>query len=274
MKFNDNEGILSYATRTQYYIIKLEISEKQNKTTFLDKREYYTSKKDSSNFHNYNQILINKDNNLILLIIYENIGEIYQLGYSSCKNKEITLYNGDKSPVNFDISPGLFKGYDNDIVFINNKTIYNSLIYNSGAEHIKTETIYNKNNISFYFNEKDYDDIKKDRLYNIIFRNTLSPKESETCTLTLKFYECDKECDICTITKCYDKFRNLIDRDSSSSEVGETPKFVYIVSALIFIPIFSLIILILLAFMCSLKNNHNRNRNNPNIANNERFLIN
>ena len=270
MKFNDNEGILSYATRTQYYIIKLEISEKQNKTTFLDKREYYTSKNDSSNLHNYNQLLINKDNNLILLIIYKNIGEIYQFGYSSCRNKEITLYNGDKSHLNFDISPGLFKGYDNDIVFIDNKTIYNSLIYKSGTEHIKTETIYNKNNISFYFNEKDYDDIKKDGLYNITFRNTLNPKESDACTFTLKFYECDEECDICTSTKCYDKYWNLIDRKQL-----KTQNFVNTVSVLLFITIFSFIILILLAFIRGLKSDRNVNRNpdNNNLQNENAHLI-
>ena len=78
------------------------------------------------------------------MIIYKNIGEIYQLGYSSCRNEEIIIYNGEKSHLNFDISPALFKGYDNDIVFINNKKIYNSLIYKNGIEQIKTEIIYNK----------------------------------------------------------------------------------------------------------------------------------
>ena len=80
----------------------------------------------------------------------------------------------------------------------------------------------------------------------------------------MKFYECDEECDICTYTKCYDKF--LVDLKAQ--------KFAITVSVLIFVGIFSFVILILLAFIRALKSNHNRNRNNPNFENDERLVIN
>jgi len=271
IKFNNNEAILSCVEFDKYdsrYIAKITVADNN---TFIKNIQYLDYKYyGRSNLHNYIQLLKNKDNDLIFLILFKNTAEFDELGYGSCSNKESTLYNGERSILQFHVYPGLYKGYDNDIVFINNKKIYNSLIYKNGTEQIKTETIYNMNNIYFYLNIKDYDDIKKDGLYNITFRNTLNPKESESCTLTMKFYKCDEECDICTSTKCYDKYWNLIDRKQL-----KTQKFVNTVSVLLFITIFSFIILILLAFIRGLKSDRNVNRNpdNNNLQNENAHLI-
>ena len=54
------------------------------------------------------------------MTIHENKGKIYQFGYSTCTNEERTLYSAEKYDFYFYIKPILFKGYDNDIVFINN----------------------------------------------------------------------------------------------------------------------------------------------------------
>ena len=266
IQFSNNEVLLSFIRidKRYYYrlLIKIIVLEDKNNTDsiYINDIQDYSYTIDRYNLHDYIQLLKNKDNNTIFIIIYDNKGEFYQLGYSSCINKEIFLYNGDKSLLQFNISPSLYKGYDNDIVFVNNKKEYNSLFYNNETQPLKTETIYNNmKNISFYLNLKDYDDIKKNGLYNIKFRNTLDPRESEECTLTLKFYKCDEECDICTSTECYDKYRNLIDLEEL-----KTKKYVIRIAVIMLITIFALVILILLAFIRGLKRGHNANINNPN----------
>ena len=272
IKFNNNEVILSYVEFNSYdsrYIAKLTIS-KNN--TFIKNIQYlpydYYSR---SNLHNYIQLLKNKDNDLIFLIVYKNMAEFDELSYAYCGNKDTTIYNGDKSFLKFSFDPGLYKGHNNDIVFINNKKDYYSLFYGNEKEPIKNGTIYNKNSILFYLNLKDYDDIKKNGVYNITFRNTLNPKESEVCTLTLKFYECDEECDICTSEKCYDKYWNLIDREKIKAN-----KFFITVSVLIFITIFVFVFLILFAFIRGLKRDNNSNINyiNNNLQSENIHLIN
>ena len=161
---------------------------------------------------------------------------------------------------------GLFKGHENDIVFVNNKNGLNSIFYGKKREKVKEGILYNTSEY-FYFNLSlsDFNYIKSNGQYNITFRNTLNEKESEICTYTLDFNPCDKECDICGSDKeeCYDEFWNKVDRNKQ-----KTKNFITYVSILIFLGLFSIIILILVAFLRGLKINQNSNRNaNLNIGN-------
>ena len=269
IKINNNEIILAcvYSNSTRN-ISKLTIT---NNNTFIKEYRYlYYTNSSYQNFHNYIQILNNKDNDIIFLIIYKEIAKFHEFGYSYCDNKIENLYNGyEKRLVFNNYDPGLFKGHDNDIVFINNTKGLNSIVYGDNKEKVVDGTIYKANEIYFSLSLNDLNYIKNTSQYNITFRNTLNEKESETCVYTLNFTPCDKECDICGYEKdeCYDKNWKKVDRNKKA-----TIKFINIVSVLIFLTLFSIIILILFGFIQGIKLSQNRNRNanlnNGNIINN------
>ena len=268
IKFNKNEVILSCVEFNKYdsrNITKLTIS---NNNTFIKKYKYlYYGKYAKQNLHNYIQLLKNNDNDLIFLIIYKEIGEFEELSYGHCDDYKESLYNGEQSRLNIHIDSGLFKDKDNDIIFISKEKYINSLFYGNEEEIIKNGTIYKANKIYFHLSTKDYDEIKRIGKYNIYFRNTLNEKESETCLINLTFRECDKECDICTSSECYDRNWNVIDRI-----LKKTKKYAKITSTIIFISFFSIIISVIVAFIVGLKKKNNSENINPN--NNDNSAIN
>ena len=260
IKINNSEIILVCAEFNKYdsrNISRIIIS---NNNSFIKEYKYlYYDNYATSNLHNYLQLLKNNDDDLIFLIIYKTTAKFRELSYSFCDNNTISLYNGEKTKLYFSITPAFFKGYDNYIVFLDYKKEINSLIYGKEGKLVKNGTIYNENNIYFNLSLKDFDDIKKYGQYNITFRNTLNEKESETCIMTLDFNPCEKGCDICTSSKCYDKNWNLIDR-----YYAKTKQFIIATSVMIFIIIFALIFSLTIAIYFALKKAQPSNRNNNN----------
>ena len=220
VKFNNNEILLTcvYSNFTRN-ITKLTIS---NNNTFIKEYNhlYYYTDYTNENLQNYIQILKNNNNDIIFLIIYKDIAEFHQFGYSYCKNRTESLFNGIEYKLNFIIEPGIFKGHDNEIVFINNTNGLNSIVYGDKKEKVIDGIIYDADKMYFYLSLDDFDSIEKTRKYNITFRNTLNKKESQTCTLTLYFFSCDKEFDICGYKKdeCYDRNWNKVDRNEKKNK--------------------------------------------------------
>ena len=257
IKFKNNEVILACVEFNKYdsrNITKLTIT--NNNTFITEYKDLYYTNYSTNNLHNYVQLLKNIDNDIIFLIIYKDIAEFNEFGYSYCNNQIDNLYNGYKRKLNFTFVPGLFKGHDNDIVFINNTNGLNSIVYGEKEEKVKYGTIYDANKIYFNISINDIDYINKIWQYNITFRNTINKKESETCIYTLNFTPCDKECDICGYEKdeCYDRNWNKVDRNKKSSK--STTILVIIVLSL-----FSIIIILLFLYRKKLNQNINRNSN-------------
>ena len=233
------------------------------------KAEYYYlqyDKNSTKNNINYLQLLKNNDNDIIYLMIYEDTAIFKELGYSYCNNITDYIYNGEKYDFEVDITSALFKGNDNKCVFLDYEKKINSLYLqrrgiSDGLLVTNGSIIYYKIYLGFFFNlsTTDYDDAKKKEHYRIKFRNTLNGRESQTCMLDLKFKPCEDPCEICTETKCYDKFYNEIDLEGR--------KILKSITVLFFVFIIALVASILITVFITLKktrfSNGNNNINNP-----------
>ena len=266
IKLNDNEVVIAFIIEFHYdeylrIIFKLKISNNNgSEYTFLTEANYLNlGKKIINNKHNYLQLLKNKNNDLIYLIIFNNNAQFHELGYSFCENNTQTIFNGDKKNIFFDMFPALYKAYNNNIIFLNEKKL-NSLIYMNGKE-INNFEVYDKNEIYFKLSLKDFNDIKKDGEYKIIFSNILNENKSQICQLILEFEECDSNCEICTESQCYD--HNWINVYET-----ETKKLIIIISVFIFSMVFIIIGLIIVSFIYTFRKRQRylprRNNNNQN----------
>ena len=126
IKYNNNEVLLvcveSDGKKDIRSIAKLTIS--NNNTFIAEYKDLYFTYYTNESLHNYVQILKNKDNDIIFLIIYGNYGYIHEFGYSYCQNfTQNNLRNGVEAELSFQYDRGLFKGHDDDIVFINNTNV-------------------------------------------------------------------------------------------------------------------------------------------------------
>ena len=260
INFNNNEIILAFTGLGYFYkiITRLTVS---NNNNFITKEKRLNHTISSNRFlPDFIQVLKNKDNDIIFLIIDKGIAKFHEFGYSICNNTiRDYLYNGREYQLNFIYEAGLFKGHNYDIVFTGN---INSIVYGAKKKRVEYGVIYNSSEIYYKLSLKDVDSINKNWQYNITFRNTLNEKESETCIHTLNFNPCDEGCDICG-DGCYDKKWNKVDRNKK-----RTKAFITNVSILIFLTIFSIIILLLVGFLRAIKFNQNLNQNaNLNIGN-------
>ena len=259
IKFNNNEILLSSTVLALYYkdVTKLTV----NNNDFKTEKKYLNHTISSNKFiPDFIQILKNKYNDTIFLIIEKGVAKFHEFGYSICNNSNQNyLYNGLERDLIFNYKPGLFKGHDYDIVFTGN---LNSIVYGSKRKRVKYGTIYNSTELYYKLSLDDLDSIKNTLQYNITFRNTLDEKESQTCILTLNFYPCDEECDICG-DDCYDKHWDKVDKNKKKSKT-----FIIIVSVLIFLTIISIIILLIVGVLRGIKLSQNLNRNgNLNVGN-------
>ena len=152
-------------------------------------------------------LLKNNEDILVSITVYKDKASFKEYGYIACNNSKFNLYNGEKYyKINFKFD-SLFE--NNNIIFLNksNQTIH-SIMYGNNTP-IKYLETYNKNYISYKYNSEDYDYIKNNSL-ELFFTSSLNEKISQTCQITLIFYQCKKECDICTSQNCYDKNMNTV----------------------------------------------------------------
>ena len=152
-------------------------------------------------------LLKNNEDILVSITVYRDKASFKEYGYIACNNSKFNLYNGEKYyKINFKFD-SLFE--NNNIIFLNksNQTIH-SIMYGNNTP-INYLEAYNKNYISYKYNSEDYDYIKNNSL-ELFFTSSLNEKISQTCQITLIFYQCKKECDICTSQNCYDKNMNTV----------------------------------------------------------------
>ena len=264
IKMGKNQIVVTYVSSKHPYRNMSRITVTSNNTFIKEYDDLYSSQYTKN--HNYVQLLKNNDNDLIYLMIYNRHGYYNELGYSYCDNGTQTIYNGDNIKINFKLYPATFKDIDNDIIFLNNQKEINSLIEGkNGTPILKNLTVFNRSNIFFLLNLKDYDDIMRYMQYNITFSNNINKKKSQICQYTLNIQPCIIGCDICTYRECYDRNWNLIKDPEYNSN-----KYIILTSILICILILSLILPISIIFICEyikLKNTNNIRRDNINNSN-------
>ena len=262
IKIGQNQIVITYVANKYPYRNMSRIIVTSN-NTFIKEYDYLYDSQYTTN-HNYVQLLKNNDNDLIYLMIYNKSGYYYELGYSECENGTSTIYNGENTKINFRLYPATFKDIDDDIVFLNNEKEINSLIGKNGTPIIKNLTVFNKNNIYFLLNVKDYDDVMKNMQYNITFSNNINLKKSQICHYTLNIKPCLEGCDICTSSKCYDRNWNQIKDPEYNSN-----KYIILISVLMFLLIISLVLPITIVFIREYIKLNNRDIIRPNNINND-----
>ena len=252
LKLNDNEFVIgcrvdnSRAEKNLIRIKKITI----NNTSFI--QDEFTTFFNCTEIK-YFEILKDNDNNFILLLnhnIYSNItvNEFHYYGYSTCKDIANTIYNGEKTKLDFDVFPtvNFNQSFEdiNNIVFIFNDTELVSLI--SDKEGIITPNkTYNKNEIYFLLDSKNFDYIKNESIYSVIFSYNINENLSQRCHLDLDFYECESMCDLCTKDgKCYDKNWDEIDNDTKDENDKKSNVLVIIIIS------FVIIFIIVVVFVC------------------------
>ena len=186
------------------------------------KNDIYTNTVNCQQIKNF-QMLKDNNNNLILLVNYNSTlneihNEFHYFGYSTCNDITQTIYNGEKTKLNFnDMKPIInFEQNVNDIVFIFDDMELVSLI-TTGEYAIVTNKTYNKNEIYFKLNTTNFDYIKNNSVYSVIYSNNINEKLAQICHLNLSFHNCSTKCNLCTNDKkCYDKYWNIIEDEENS----------------------------------------------------------
>ena len=146
-----------------------------------------------------------------------------------------------------------FKQNLNDIVFIfDNKELVS--LFTTDGDEIASNQINNKNAIYFKLNSINFDYIKNNSVYCVIYSKNIEENLAQRCHLNLYFYKCSPKCDLCTSNgKCFDKYWNKIedepDIDNNSSEKSS---FIYVLIPIILFVII-IIVIILHAFLCKKK---------------------
>ena len=186
----------------------------------------------------YLKFLKNNNDDLIYIMAYNSKAAFQELSFSTCNNYTATIYNGETPFLNLVTNPVLFN--DKTIVFFNNGKEINSLINGYGSI-VKENVTYKDPYISFKFNSKDYDEINKNKKYSLEFSSSLNESEAQRCRLTLYFYDCRKECELCTSdpNSCYDRYGNIID---FSDDRTDFEKYFFI------LPLSILVMLVILIF--------------------------
>ena len=256
---NENQIVLSLFEAPRYVkFAKITIT---NNNEF--EKLYYDFR--GSYFYNkyfyFSYLLKNNDNDLILIVTYDDEAIFEELGYVKCSDVSEYLYNGDYYDITFKFDYNIF---NDNIVFIdeNNRTIH-SLFSKKDNKSIMFSEIYNSSSI-FYYNlsAKDYK-IFKDT-YEIKYANSLDIKRSKRCSLSLYFLKCPKYCEICRENEevCYDENYNKV------NILKATIKNYFILILILSIVILAiLIILIFLIYRkCRLRKSLS---NNETIENNE-----
>ena len=209
VKINDQQIILSYyeyKSKSYYQIISNIYF---IKTTIINDKlslegvyaQFTSSSSTSTGFYSL-YLLKDNDDNIVSIRIFNDIAAFVVYGYINCTNSSIYLYNGEKnSHISFSYK-SIFE--NNDIIFLNknNQSIHS--IIDENSKPINYSVIYNKKGISYNYNPEDYNYIKNNNI-NLYYTASLNENKSQTCQLTINFHPCQKECDLCTIEKCYDK---------------------------------------------------------------------
>lgn len=189
-------------------------------------------------------LLKNNNNNLIFIIVNEYKYQFQDIGHDLCNNMTLNLYNGDEVKINFDLFPNIFSNNSNRIIFFNKNNDTNFASLKSGYNSILTSKEYNKNNIKYFIDLKDYDYIQKNKNYTIIFTSDFDEKIAQRCELTLNFLPCKEECDICTKkNECYDKNKKSVYHLSENQK--KFLKYFFILPAVI---LFMFIIILFFSF--------------------------
>lgn len=216
VKINDQQVILSYYEcqskssfeiyNNFYYIKTTIINDKLSMEAVYSQSISYTYSYSSAGFYSL-YLLKDSDDNIVSIEILNDVASFFVYGYTTCTNSSISLYNGEK---NYRI-PFTYNSFFEikDIIFLNknNQTIHS--IIDEKSKPINYSVIYNKNEISYNYNPEDYNYIKNNNI-NLYYTASLNENKSQTCQVTINFHECQKECDICTEEKCYDKNMNLV----------------------------------------------------------------
>ena len=214
VKINDQQIILSYyeyKSSSYYQIISniffIKITIINDKLSMEAVYTQFTSSSYSSSGFYSLYLLKDNNDNLVSINVFNNAASCSIYGYTTCTNSSISLYNGEKnSYISFSFK-SMFE--IKDIIFLNknNQTIHS--IIDEKSKPINYSVIYNKKEISYNYNPEDYNYIKNNNI-DLYYTASLNENKSQTCQLTIKFYQCNKECDICTKEKCYDKYMNLV----------------------------------------------------------------
>ena len=210
---------------------------------------------------NYFEMLKDNNDNLILLVDHNNSlyitdKNIKYYGYSTCKDINRDIYNGEVTKIDFnDMVPIInFKQDEEDIIFIFNDTELLSLITKNN-EIVKSNKTYNKNDIYFKLNTTNFDYIKNKGQYSVIYSNTLNEKTSRRCLLNLTFNKCPKKCELCTGSGgCYDRYWNITENNEKPSN-SKTLIIVIIIVILLII----ILIIVFLVYRYLKKNKKNSN---------------
>ena len=218
------------------------------------------------------QFLEDNTGNVLFLMNYNSSSVVkngYQdFEYSTCSNFVTKIYNGETTRLSFNnnIIPRFnTRERVNDIIFAFNGNL--SSLLSEKYNPIKSGNIYNKNNIYFKLDPNDYEYIKNNSVYSVIYTTNFDEEKSQRCYLNLSFYSCPSLCELCSNnSKCYDRYWNIIDQKEQSNDSNSETKTNFI-STFVFIIIIFIIILICIAvsYMLCCKN---RNNINIPIANN------
>lgn len=267
---NDNELFLGYKKEDNIIQIKKIII---NNNSLIQKEIAFISF--DTKFINNFQMLKDNNNNLLLLLNHNNtlnkkVNEFLYFGYSTCKDINLELYNGEKTKISFTNMVPIFNLQQNlnDIVFIFEDKELISLI-TSEEEAILPNKTYDKENIYFKINPTTFDFIKNSSVYSIIYSNNMDEYSSQRCYLNLSFYKCKDKCDLCSKNGgCYDQYWNKVDEideidDSDYPNIPDAPstssnkKKGYLI--IIFI-VFILIVILVICIICICSKIKKRNR--------------
>ena len=233
-------------------IAKITINNNEINTEF-DYLKIY----DIFNIKNYYSFQFLKDNNdyLILLIDYEDYSYkrrngFHYFGYSTCQDIKRTIFNGQKTKLDFTIKEmipllNFNQNYDSYISFFFNDTELKSLItYNS--EVIKSNSSYNKNYVYFYLNKDNYEYTINNSEYSVLYSNINDEFKSQKCYLNLSFYTCDEKCELCSwIGDCFDRNWTKIS-DKTNETNTNTNIFIIILIIIIVIALILFIVFFIL----------------------------
>jgi hypothetical protein len=173
VKINDQQVILIYydyqkkdfyQVYNKIYYIKITITNNKlsMESTYTQTISYTYS---SAGFYSL-YLLKNNDDNLVSITVFNDVASFKEYGYINCTNSSINLYNGDN---NHKITFNLVSLFEiNEIIFLSKsyQKIYS--IIDEKSKPIKYSVIYNKKNISYNYNPKDYDYIKNNNI-NLLF---------------------------------------------------------------------------------------------------------
>ena len=257
---NNNEVVLGCRTNKKNLKIK-KITINNNVITKNEIAAYTLN----VNIINHFQMLEDNNNNLMLLVNYNTtsnkiVNVFYYLGYSTCQNITQTIYNGEKTKLNFDVMLPIvnLNQINHDIVFMFDNKELVSLITTNGSGIVTNQT-YKKTEIYFKLNSTNFDYIKNKGVYSVIYSNNINENLAQKCSLNLKFYICSSSCDLCTSDgKCYDKYWNRIYHDipDSSDKENEAQNSNSSYAVIVIFVIIFIIMLIACIFFCRKKNNN------------------